>query len=101
MKKIIMLSSALFLLSSYSADAQVSVTFGEAPVYEAPPVYYTPTVYAPSYVEYNHRYPSQYYDMHHQHRHNDMAYWSNHHRQEDARDHREHDDHDNGNHGHR
>ena len=86
MKKIIILSSAMCLLFSYSANAQVAVTFGE-PLYLAPPVYYPPPVYAPGYVEFYHRYPSQYYDRWH-HRHNDWAYWANERRA-----------HDNGNHG--
>jgi hypothetical protein len=79
MKRTIILSSALCLLGSYSANADISVgiNLGE-PVY-AEPVYENPGyVIAPDY-------PSYHYD-HHRHPHND--YWA--HRQHDERAHNEH-----------
>ena len=94
MKKILMLSSALFLLTSHAATAQISVILGE-PIYVEPPVYSAPPVYAPGYLEYNHRYPSQYYDNHRHHRQNDWAYWAKQRREKEE----EHEHHDNGNHG--
>lgn len=86
MKKIIILSGALCLLTSYSANAEISVgiNLGE-PVY-AEPGYYA---VAPDY-------PSEHYD-HHRHRHND--YWA--HRQQEERGHREHDARNNDNHDRR
>jgi len=81
MKKIIILSSALCLLGSYSANAEISVNV-DFPISESPSY-----VIAPDY-------PSYHYD-HHRHPHND--YWA--HRQHDERDHNEHA-HDNGHHGH-
>jgi len=107
MKKIILLSSALCVLASYSANAEVSVTFDNPDVSvtfggsDAPtePVYVAPPVYAPGYVEYYHRYPSQYYDRRGHHRHDDWAYWANERRDRDERDQGGHDHHDNENHG--
>ena len=84
MKNLLILTTGLCLLASYSANAQISVTLGE-PMYVAPPIYYPPPVYAPGYAEYYHRYPSQYYDHRRHQRHGDWSYWAQHH--------------DNGNHG--
>ena len=85
MRKIIILSSALLLIS-FSANAQISITFGE-------PESYPPHVYSPYYVEYAHRYPSG-------HRHDrDWEYWAQERRDQEERDHRKQNSHDNGNHG--
>jgi hypothetical protein len=73
MKKILILSSAMVLMTAYSANAQISVSIGEpAPVYYAPEPGY---VVAPDW-------PSEHYDIH-RHRHND--YWA--HRQQEERGH--------------
>src|SRR5271155_218057 len=93
MKKIIILSSALCLLGSYSANADISVgiNLGE-PVYTEP-VYAEPIYENPGYVMAP-DYPSYHYD-HHRHPHND--YWAHH--QHDERGRNEHAAHDKGNHG--
>ncbi len=93
MKKIIILSSALCLLGSYSANADISVgiNLGE-PVY-AEPVYAEPVYENPGYVMAP-DWPSEHYDRH-RHRNND--YWA--HRQQQEHGRSEHAAHDNGNHG--
>jgi len=61
MKKMIILSGALYMLASQSANAQISVAIG-VPVYAEP-----------GYVAMAPDYPSEHYDIH-RHRHND--YWA-------------------------
>ena len=101
MKKIIILSSVLCVLAGTSANAQVSVEFDnpDVSVTLGEPVYVAPPVYAPGYVEYYHRYPSQYYDRHGHHRHDDWSYWANERKGRNEHDQRGHEHHDNGNHG--
>lgn len=81
MKKIILLSSALVLFGSYSANAEINVNvdFGSPAVVEEPVRGY---IVRPDY-------PSEHYDIH-RHRHND--YWA-------RKQQEEHEHHDNGNHG--
>jgi len=88
MKKIILITSALVLLTGYSANAAVDLSVGigvPAPGYGyAQPAYVEPGyVVAPGW-------PSEHYDIH-RHRHND--YWAA----------RRHDDHARGHddHGHK
>jgi len=84
MKKLLIISAAaLCVLASSSAQAEVSVAIG-VPLFAPAPVYYPPPVYDPGYVDYYHRYPSQYYDRRYHHRHDDWAYW-NHRRDHDHR----------------
>lgn len=83
MKKILILSSALLLIS-FSANAQISVIFGE-------PEPYPPRIYSPNYEEYIHRYPTG-----HIRRDADWVYWGNERRDQDERNRKEHD---NGSHG--
>ena len=87
MKKVILLTSALILLGSTSANAEINlnVDFGE-------PVYAQPVYMSPGYVI-RPDYPSEHYDRH-RHRHND--YWAR--RNQEERGQREHASHDNGNH---
>ena len=86
MKKIIILSSALLLIS-FSANAQISVVFGE-------PEQYPPRIYSPYYEEYIYRYPTG-----HNRRDADWIYWGKERRDQEERNRKEHDGHDNGNHG--
>ena len=75
MKEIFILSSALVLLTSYSASAEFAVKFN-APQ----PVEYAEQTRG---YEIKHDYPSEHYDIH-RHRHND--YWAN--RKQEQIDHR-------------
>ena len=83
MKKIFLISTTVFLLSGYSANAQVSVTFGE-PAYVAPAYPYA----APYGYAITSDWPSDHYDVH-RHRHND--YWA--HRMHDERGEHEREEH--------
>jgi len=69
MKKLLLLTSALCIVGSYAAAAQISVSIGE------------PVVAEPAYVM-RPDYPSEHYDIH-RHRHND--YWAR--KQQDERNH--------------
>ena len=91
MKKTVVLSSILYLCACYSANAQISVTFGEPGYVER----YPPTVYSPAYPEYYNRYPQGH--ANHGHHHNDWSYWAQQRRDHDGDDHHNngnHDDHD-------
>jgi len=71
-KKIIILSGALSLMISFSANAQVSITFGEPePSYVEAPAYVSPTPVYPTYAvepARYHRYHVQNHGRRHGHR---------------------------------
>lgn len=100
MKKYLILSSALCLLGSYAASAQVSVSVGQPIYVERPVVYYPPAVYTPGYIEYHNRYPTRYYGHG---RRDNLSYWAreNERKRWEREQERDNDRHDNGRRGHR